>query len=90
MYCLKPLDENAVLKYAKQAKLLVTVEEHSIYGGLGSLVAQITAEKAPIRVKQIALPDTHLISGTNKEVFSYYKMDGKGIADTVRAALSEA
>lgn len=89
MYCLKPLDENAVLKYAKQTRLLVTIEEHSIYGGLGSLVAQITAEKAPVRVKQIALPDSHLISGTNKEVFSYYKMDAKGIADTVRTVLSE-
>lgn len=89
MYCLKPLDEEAVLEAAKNTKLLVTIEEHSVYGGLGSLVSQITAAKKPVRVKQIALPDTHLIPGTNKEVFAYYKMDAKGIAETVKSELLE-
>lgn len=89
MYCLKPLDESAVVRYAKKTRLLVTVEEHSEFGGLGSLVAQVTADKAPVRVKQIALPDEHLVSGSNKEVFAHYGMDGKGIAGRVRAALAE-
>lgn len=89
MYCLKPLDESAVVRYAKKTRLLVTVEEHSEFGGLGSLVAQVTADKAPVRVKQIALPDEHLVSGSNKEVFAHYGMDGKGIAGKVRAALAE-
>ncbi len=89
MYCLKPLDQEAVLKYAGKAKLLVTVEEHSIYGGLGSLVSQLTAEKCPVRVRQIALPDGHLIPGSNKEVFAYYGMDAKGIAETVKKTLAE-
>lgn len=89
MYCLKPLDESAVVRYAKKTRLLVTVEEHSGFGGLGSLVAQVTADKAPVRVKQIALPDEHLVSGSNKEVFAHYGMDGKGIAGKVRAALAE-
>lgn len=87
MYCLKPLDEETLLKYARGTKLLVTIEEHSCFGGLGSLVAQVTAEKEPVRVKQIALPDAHLISGSNKEVFAYYKMDAKGIAGTVQGIL---
>lgn len=89
MYCLKPIDEAAVLKSAKKCQMLVTIEEHSIYGGLGSLVSQITAEKCPVRVKQIALPDGHLIPGTNKEVFRYYGMDAGGIAKTVKEALEE-
>lgn len=89
MYCLKPLDEAALVKCAKRSKLLVTLEEHSIYGGLGSLVAQTVAEKHPCRVKQIALPDGHLIPGINKEVFAYYHMDAPGIAETVKAALAE-
>lgn len=89
MYCLKPLDQEAVLKYAKKAKLLVTVEEHSVYGGLGSLVSQLTAEKCPVKVRQIALPDGHLIPGSNKEVFAYYGMDAKGIAETVKKTLAE-
>ena len=89
MYCLKPFDEAAVLKYASQCKLLVTVEEHSIFGGLGSLTAQTTAQKAPCRVEQIALPDIHLIPGTNKEVFAYYQMDAEGIAARTEKALAE-
>lgn len=89
MYCLKPFDEDAVLAAAKRSKVLVTVEEHSVFGGLGSLVAQVTAEKAPIRVRQIALPDQHLIPGTNKEVFTYYGMDENGIAQKAKEALAE-
>lgn len=89
MYCLKPFDAETLLIYAKQSRLLVTVEEHSVFGGLGSLTAQVIAEKAPMRVKQLALPDAHLISGSNKEVFSYYGMDGEGIARTVCEALAE-
>lgn len=89
MYCLKPMDKKAVLDAARKVKMLVTIEEHSIYGGLGSMVSQIIAEEYPIKVKQIALPDGHLISGTNKEVFAYYGMDAKGIADTVKQSMPE-
>lgn len=89
MYCLKPMDEEAVLKYARKTKLLVTVEEHSVYGGLGSMVSQITAAKCPVKVKQIALPDSHLVPGTNTEVFRHYGMDAQGIAQTVKNTLAE-
>lgn len=89
MYCLKPIDKIAVLKAAKTSKLLVTIEEHSVFGGLGSLVAQITAEEYPVKVKQLALPDEHLIAGTNKEVFAYYGMDAKGITTAVKKAIAE-
>lgn len=89
MYCLKPLDEKTVLQCAKASKLLVTIEEHSVFGGLGSLVSQVTAAKHPTKVCQIALPDAHLVPGTNKEVFHYYGMDAEGIACTVKKALAE-
>lgn len=89
MYCLKPLDEEAVLRYARKVKCLVTVEEHSVYGGLGSLVSSVTAEKHPVKVKKIALPDGHLISGANTELFAYYGMDAQGIASTVKNTLME-
>ncbi|KIR02611.1 Transketolase [Lachnospiraceae bacterium TWA4] len=89
MYCLKPVDKEAIIKCAKESKCLVTIEEHSIFGGLGSLVAQITAENCPTKVKQIALPDAHLIPGSNTEVFAYYGMDAKGIAKTVKETVKE-
>ena len=53
------------------------------------MAAQITAAEYPVKVKQIALPDGHLISGTNKEVFAHYHMDAKGIAETVKKTLTE-
>lgn len=88
MYCLKPFDGETVLNFAKQVKCLVTVEEHSVYGGLGSLTAQVTAGRCPVLVKQIALPDVHLIPGTSREVFRYYHMDEEGIAETVKNTLA--
>lgn len=87
MYCLKPLDEEAVLKAAREVKFLLTVEEHSPYGGLGSMVAKVTAANHPIKVIQLALPDAHIIAGTNHEVFSYYGLDEKGIIAAVENAL---
>lgn len=87
MYCLKPFDEKAVIKYAEKCKMLVTIEEHSGFGGLGSLTAQTTAQNCPCKVEQITLPDAHLIPGNNEEVFAYYQMDGKGIAERTRKAL---
>lgn len=89
MYCLKPIDEEAIMEAAKKYQYLVTIEEHSEFGGLGSLVSQITAKNHPTKVYQIALPDTHLIPGTNKEVFTYYRMDSKGIAERVKEMLNE-
>lgn len=87
MYCVKPIDREAVLRAAKGAKLVVTVEEHSPYGGLGSMVAQITAAECPVKVINLALPDGHMIAGTNQEIFAYYGLDENGIAKAVERAL---
>ncbi len=89
MHCLKPLDEAAICKAAQNAKSVVTIEEHSPFGGLGSMVAQVVSANCPKKVINIALPDGHLISGENKEVFRYYGMDETGIADRVKKILSE-
>lgn len=89
MYCLKTYDSETMLAYAKDSKLVVTVEEHSPFGGLGSLTSQVLAENCPKKMVQIALPDGHLIAGENREVFKFYKMDGEGIAERVQSALEE-
>ena len=88
MYCVKPLDKEAVIKYAKEAKAVITVEEHSPFGGLGSMVSQVIGEFCPRKVKNIALPDSHVITGTSKEVFKYYGMDGEGVAKRAKEVLS--
>lgn len=80
MYCVKPLDKAAIIKAAKKCKAVLTVEEHSIFGGLGSAVSQVVGETCPKRIKNLALPDTPVITGTSKEVFAYYGLDSTGIA----------
>lgn len=80
MYCVKPIDREAVIKAAKGAKLVVTVEEHSPFGGLGSMVSQIVGAECPRRVLNLALPDQPVITGNSREVFAHYGLDGEGIA----------
>ena len=87
MYCVKPLDSKTLLEAAAGKKAVVTVEEHSPFGGLGSMVSQVIGANDPKKVINLALPDTPVITGTSKEVFAYYGLDAGGIAGTVRAVL---
>lgn len=86
MYCVKPLDREAVLKAAATGRIL-TVEEHVAIGGLGSMVAQLVAQEAPCKMKCLTLPDSPVITGTSKEVFHYYGLDDEGIVKTARELL---
>lgn len=89
MYCVKPLDTESLLKATRGKKLIVTAEEHAPFGGLGSMVAQAVSAHDPRRVLCLALPDAPVITGTSREVFDYYGLSAKGIADTVKKALEE-
>ena len=80
MYCVKPLDQDAVIRAAQNAKAVITVEEHSPFGGLGSMVAQVVAANCPKKVVNMTLPDEPVITGTSKEVFDYYGLNAEGIA----------
>ena len=83
MYCIKPFDENTLLEYANNVDVVFTFEEHSKWGGLGSIVSSILCEKNPKKVIQRALPDGHIISGTNKDIFKEYKLDTNGMIQTI-------
>lgn len=87
MYCLKPLDEDAIVKAASNAKAVVTVEEHAPFGGLGSMVCQVVSRECPKKVAVMALPDAPVITGTSKEVFNYYGLNAEGIAKTAEGLL---
>lgn len=87
MYCVKPLDTEGLLRAAAGKRLIVTVEEHAPFGGLGSMVAQAVSANDPRRVICLALPDAPVITGTSAEVFAYYGLTGPGIARTVRNVL---
>lgn len=81
MYCVKPIDETAVIRAAENSRLIVTVEEHAPFGGLGAAVTQIVSANHPIKVITRALPDDHVITGKSRAVFDYYGLNGQGLAD---------
>ena len=87
MYCVKPLDREAVIETAKNVKAVVTVEEHAPFGGLGSMVAQVVGEHCPKKVVNLSLPHAPVITGTSKEVFDHYGLNAEGIAAKVREIL---
>lgn len=89
MYCVKPLDKAAIIEAARNARAVISVEEHSPFGGLGSMVAQVVGENCPRRCITMALPDAPVITGTSKEVFNYYGLTGAGIAAKAEEALKE-
>lgn len=80
MYCVKPLDREAVVRAASQARAVLTVEEHAPFGGLGSMVSQVVAQECPRKVVNLTLPDSPVVTGTSKEVFAHYGLDAQGIA----------
>ena len=83
MYCVKPLDKAAVVKAAENARLVVTVEEHAPFGGLGAMVCQVVSANCPRKVVNLALPDAPVITGTSKQVFDHYGLNAGGIAAAV-------
>lgn len=89
MYCVKPLDEEAVIKAAQGANAVITVEEHAPYGGLGSMVSQVVARECPRKVINLSLPDAPVITGTSKEVFDYYGLNAEEIAKAARELLQD-
>lgn len=84
MYCVKPLDKEAIVKAVTGVKAVVTVEEHALYGGLGSMVSQVVGSECPKKVTNLSLPDAPVITGTSKEVFKHYGLDAEGIANTIK------
>ncbi len=83
MSWIKPFDHEAVLKAASETGRIITVEEHSRFGGLGALVCETISEN-PVPVRIIGIPDENVVHGSNLEIFHHYGMDAEGI---VKAAV---
>lgn len=80
---IKPFDRDAVLKAARETGRIVTVEEHSRFGGLGALVTEAISEH-PVPVRILGIPDENVIHGKSLEIFHHYCLDAEGI---VRASM---
>lgn len=84
----KPLDEELVLKVSKEAKALVTVEEHQIVGGLGGAVSEFLVKNFPIPIEFVGVHDAFGQSGTPEELKKYYKLDKDSIKEAVKKVIS--
>lgn len=89
MHTIKPLDEEAIIKAAKETGYIITIEEHSIYGGLGSAVSEVISNKCPVPVKIIGIPDEPAVAGTTKEVFQHYGISPENISSIARKLLGQ-
>jgi transketolase len=82
MHTLKPADEEVILSAARETGRIITVEEHSIYGGLGAIVAEITTQHHPVPMRILGIPDENAIHGKPLEIFAHYGLDAAGIVKT--------
>lgn len=87
MHTIKPFDEEAIIKAAKETKAIITMEEHSIYGGLGAMVCECVAAHHPVKVRVLAFPDEITISGSAQELFDYYGLSVDHVRKTAKELL---
>lgn len=83
IHTIKPIDKELIIKCAKETKRIITVEDHSIVGGLGSAVCEVLSEEYPTKVERMGVPDCFGRSGKAEELLTYYKIDSKAIVNRV-------
>ena len=89
MPTIKPLDKEAIIKAAETTGVIVTAEEHSIYGGLGSAVAEVLVEEKPVPMLRVGVKDRNSESGPNEEVLEKYEISSRHIIKVVKEALKK-
>ncbi len=90
MATIKPIDAEAISFAAEHSEAILTVEEHSIIGGLGSAVAEIIADRGlSTRFQRLGIPDTYTLAGPYSELLAYYSLDGNGIAEKAQELLGK-
>jgi transketolase len=88
IHTIKPIDEELITKAARETKLIVTAEEHSVIGGLGSAVAEVVTTNCPTTVLRVGIKDTFGESGKPAELLKAYGLTAKDIVKTVKTGIS--
>lgn len=89
MHTIKPLDKSAILKAATETRGLITVEEHSVNGGLGEACASLLLQSGlSAHFKIVGFPDEHTVTGSQQEIFQHYGIDGPGLAATAKKLIA--
>ena len=90
MHTIKPLDTDLLAKLASRCAAIITVEEHSVYGGLGEACASFLLENDyHIKFKIIGFPDEYTVTGSQKQIFDHYGISENGITDVALKLLSK-
>jgi len=87
IHTLKPVDREAIIVAARETGNIITVEEHSIYGGLGAIVAEITSQTCPVKIKILGIPDVNVVSASSPEIFEYYGLSKTSIVVSAKEML---
>ena len=84
IHTIKPIDEEMIVKCSKETKKLISVEDHSVIGGLGSAIAEVLTDKCPTKLIRMGIKDTFGKSGKAEELMKYFKLTGDDIVDVVK------
>ena len=83
VHTIKPIDEEMIIKCAKETKKLISVEDHNIIGGLGSSICEVLCEKCPTNLTRLGIKDTFGKSGKAEELMKYFGIDKDSIIEAV-------
>ena len=83
VHTIKPIDEEMIIKCAKETKRLISLEDHNIIGGLGSAISEVLTEKYPVKLERIGIKDTFGKSGKATELLHYYGLDSEAIVNRI-------
>ena len=81
VHTIKPLDEEMIIKCAEETKRLISIEDHSIIGGLGSAISEVLTDKFPMKLERMGVNDTFGKSGKAEELLKYFKIDSSAIVE---------
>ncbi len=81
VHTIKPIDEEMIIKCAKETKRLISIEDHNIIGGLGSAISEVLTNYYPAKLERIGIKDEFGRSGKAEELIKYYGLDAKNIVD---------
>ncbi|TVR71877.1 MAG: transketolase family protein [Marinilabiliales bacterium] len=88
MHTIKPLDRETLIRAASECRGMITVEEHSVYGGLGEACAGVLMEEGiSVPFRRVGIPDEYTVTGSQQEIFNHYGISPGGLAGMIRSML---
>lgn len=79
VHTIKPIDKQMIIKCAKETKRLISIEDHSIIGGLGTAISEVLIENYPVKLERMGIKDTFGMSGKAEELIRYFKIDNNAV-----------